>query len=104
MKKKTKKLMDSLMGFYEAIASIYMGSSQVEQEVLSAMLIREHINSLIPFHKIFCDKYDIELPELHETFTKYLTEWNDIITAKEGDLGEIVQKYDKNKRKIDYYS
>jgi len=105
-KELNKKILGALMGFYESMSSVYLGSFTFEDEVESALLVKAHLHELIGFHKKFAEKYGIPLPELDKYYKAYLEEWNTVIMSREKDFENLIKNYEKSKKKeeIDYIS
>lgn len=106
MRKKNKnKLIDALMGFYSVLTQVYHDSARFEDPALANLIVMEHLNFLVGFHKAKMEKEGMKPPELKEFYKKYIDEWNAFIISKEQHLKGVVEGFfnmKKNKKKKEY--
>ena len=102
-KKKAKnKLVGSLMGFYEAMASVYLGSHQLDNKPdIAGLLIRFHLIELIAFHKDYTTKEDIPVPKPTDEYNDYIIKWNERIVSKEPIMTKMIEEFTKPKKLAD---
>lgn len=91
--RKKKKLINSLLGFYQAIAGIYTGAPKFEDSVIRGMIIQEHLNELIVFHKGKVDRHEIPIGKVSKFYHDYIDDWNKHIISKSGYFSEIIETY-----------
>lgn len=85
------------MGFYEAMASVYLGSAERGNDSIAGMLIGFHLMELIAFHKEYTTKHDIDMPLLDKDYLAYIHKWNDRIVSKEPEMKALIEKITKPK-------
>lgn len=95
-KKETEKILNSLMGFYQVACSLYDGLQNVKDEVIKAIVFKEHFLRLVIHQKEFTDKHNILIPKLDDMYRNYCAEFTDKIIANDSAIKEVAEKYKKS--------
>lgn len=93
---KTEKgeILESLMGFYQIILSIFgEGCNKFEDEKLSALIIKAHIFEIINFQAKRAVDKKLPIPEMTKIYSNYIDTWNAYILTKEPDMKKIIKDY-----------
>lgn len=87
-----RKLIDSLMGFYQVISTVYLDSEKWEDDDVRGLMINAHLDYLFNFHKGLVEKYKIPIPKTKKLFKEYIDGWNKTIVDKNPALSDILEE------------
>lgn len=103
-KKDKNRVLESLMGFYQAVLSIFgEGCNRFEEEKLSALIIKAHIFEIIDFHAKRAVETKLPIPKTTEVYKEYIDIWNKHILSKDSNMKKIIADYYK-KKDVSYIS
>lgn len=103
-RKEKRKVIESLMGYYQATLSIFSeGCKRFEDRNLSALIIKAHMHEIINFHAERAIKVNLMLPKITEIYKDYIDVWNQHILSKEDDMKKLIKDHTTIKR-YDYIS
>jgi hypothetical protein len=98
LRRKKKKLIDSLMGFYQIVSTIYEDSEKFEESSVRGLMINTHLDFVFPFHKEIVEKHKLPIPNVKKLFKSYIDDWNILIKKEEPHLQELIDNltYEKS--------
>lgn len=93
--KEKKKILNSLMAFYQIICGLYDGLEKIADPILQGVIFKEHILYLLAHHKEFIDKNKILIPEIDKMYGIYCAEFTKKVVNNQSLLEELEKKYKK---------
>lgn len=103
-KKKLVETLESLKGFYDIVHQIYNDGFKFENNIVGALVIRQHIFYILDHH--FRTAQEAEITTINKTkfYEDYVDTWNKFIVEKEPELRQLVDNYlNKDKKiRVDY--
>ena len=104
MKKKTSKIVNSLMGFYQLACGLFESLAVIPDDTLKGLILKEHLFQLLMYHKEFTDKYTVGVPVVDAFYKTYCDEYTVKMKALTKKFTNIIDKHLKKNEGVEYIS